>query len=75
VKVAVDEYASTYPNRDKGWTVELTPWREARFGGLRKPLTIVQLAVGGLLLLLCVNLAMLLLARRGAEREGGLVPP
>src|SRR6188508_2968948 len=33
VKVAVDEYASTYPNRDKGWTVELTPWREARFGG------------------------------------------
>ena len=72
VKVAVDEYASTYPNRDKGWTVELTPWREARFGGLRKPLTIVQLAVGGLLLLLCVNLAMLLLARRSAEREGGL---
>ena len=35
VKVALDEYARMFPNRDKGWTVELTPWREARFGGLR----------------------------------------
>ncbi len=63
VKVALDEYAQQFPNRDKGWTVELTPWRDARFGGLRKPLTMVNAAVGGMLLLLCVNLAVLLLAR------------
>ena len=69
VKLALDEYAQTFPNRDKGWTVELTPWREARFGGLRQPLTMVQLAVGGMLLLLCVNLAVLLVART-ASREG-----
>jgi predicted permease len=62
-KLALDEYAQAFPNRDKGWTVELTPWREARFGGIRRPLTIVQLAVGALLLLLCVNLAVMLIAR------------
>ena len=70
MKLALDEYARTFPNRDKGWTVELTPWREARFGGLRQPLTMVQLAVGVMLLLLCVNLAVLLLAR--TARASGL---
>lgn len=59
VKAAIDEYASTFPERDQGWTVEIAPWREARFGGLRKPLIIVQLAVVGMLLLLCVSLAVL----------------
>ena len=63
VKVALDEYAQKYPNRDKGWTVELTPWREARFGGMRQPLTMVQLAVGVLLLLVCVSVAVLMRAR------------
>jgi predicted permease len=70
VKSALDEYARTFPNRDKGWTVELTPWREARFGGLRRPLTIVQLAVGGMLLLLCVNVSHLRAARYGGQAQG-----
>ncbi len=63
VKLALDEYAQTFPNRDKGWTVELTPWREARFGGLRQPLTMVQLGVGVMLLLVCVSVAVLMRAR------------
>ena len=63
VKVALDEYAQKFPNRDKGWTVELTPWREARFGGMRQPLTMVQLAVGVMLLLVCVSVAVLMRAR------------
>ena len=63
VKVALDEYAQKYPNRDKGWTVELTPWREARFGGMRQPLTMVQLGVGVMLLLVCVSVAVLMRAR------------
>ena len=63
VKVALDEYAQKFPNRDKGWTVELTPWREARFGGMRRPLTMVQLAVGVMLLLVCVSVAVLMRAR------------
>ncbi|MEO6239427.1 MAG: ABC transporter permease [Vicinamibacterales bacterium] len=63
VKVALDEYAQKYPNRDKGWTVELTPWREARFGGMRQPFRMVQLAVGVMLLLVCVSVAVLMRAR------------
>lgn len=62
-KVALDEYAQKYPDRDQGWTIELTPWREARFGGLRRPLTMVQLAVGVMLLLVCVSVAVLMRAR------------
>ena len=63
VKVALDEYAQEYPNRDKGWTVELTPWREARFGGMRQPFRMVQLAVGVMLLFVCVSVAVLMRAR------------
>ncbi len=63
VKVALDEYAQKFPNHDQGWTVELTPWREARFGGMRQPLTLVQLGVGVMLLLVCVSVAVLMRAR------------
>jgi putative ABC transport system permease protein len=63
VKVALDEYAQKYPDRDQGWTVELTPWREARFGGMRQPFRMVQLAVGVMLLLVCVSVAVLMRAR------------
>jgi predicted permease len=63
VKVALDEYAQKYPGRDKGWTVELTPWREARFGGMRRPLTMAQLGVGVILLLVCVSVAVSIRAR------------
>jgi hypothetical protein len=63
VKLAVDEYEQKFPNRDEGWTVELTPWREARFGGMRRPFTMAQLAVGVMLLLVCVCIAVLMRAR------------
>ena len=63
VKVALDEYAQKFPNRDQGWTVELTPWREARFGGMRRPFTMAQLAVGVMLLLVCVSVAVVMRAR------------
>jgi putative ABC transport system permease protein len=62
-KAALDEYAQKYPNRDKGWTVELTPWREARLGGMRQPFRMVQLAVGVMLLFVCVSVAVLMRAR------------
>jgi predicted permease len=63
VKAAMNEYAQQFPNRDEGWTVELTPWREARFGGMRRPFTIAQMAVGMLLLLVCVSVSVLMRAR------------
>jgi hypothetical protein len=62
VKVARDEYALKFPNRDEGWTVELTPWREARLGAMRRPFTMAQLGVGVLLLLVCVSVAVLMRA-------------
>jgi putative ABC transport system permease protein len=61
-KVALDKYVQQYPSSE-GWTVELTPWTEARFGGLRQPLTMVQLGVGVILLLVCVSVAVLMRAR------------
>jgi predicted permease len=63
VKVALDEYAQKFPGRDEGWTVELTPWREARFGGMRRPFTMALLGVGVMLLLVCVSVAVLMRAR------------
>ena len=62
VKVALDEYAQKFPNYE-GWTVELSPWREARFGGMRRPLTMAQVGVGVMLLLVCVSVAVLMRAR------------
>src|SRR4029453_12567519 len=73
VKAALDEYAQTFPNRDEGWTVELTPWREARFGGMRRPLTMAQLSVGVLLLLVCVSVAVLMRARTVLGERSGVL--
>lgn len=67
VKTVLDEYAATFPTRDRGWTLELTGWRDARFGGLRQPLTLVQLAMGAILLLLAVSVGLLLRARTAAD--------
>jgi len=80
VKVALDEYAQKFPNLDEGWTVELTPWREARFGGMRRPLAMAQLGVGVLLILVCVSLAVLMRARtvlgeRSAVLASRQIPP
>lgn len=63
VNAAMAEYAEMFPGRDEGWTVQLAPGREAKFGGMRQPLTMAQLAVGAMLLLLCVNVAVALHAR------------
>jgi predicted permease len=63
VKIALDAYAQTYPGRDEGWAVELTPWRQARFGGMVRPFAMAQLAVAVMLLLVCVSVSVLMRAR------------
>jgi hypothetical protein len=73
VKLALDEYAQQFPGRDEGWTVELTPWREARFGGMVRPFRMAQLAVGVLLLLLCVSVAVLMRARTVLGERSGVL--
>ncbi|ODS58114.1 MAG: hypothetical protein ABS36_04305 [Acidobacteria bacterium SCN 69-37] len=72
VKTVLDEYVQQYPSLE-GWTVELTPWREARFGGLRQPLMLVLQGLGALLFLVCVSVAVLMRARTVlGERSGAL---
>ncbi len=62
--------AQEYPATNRGWELGLQPLREARVAGVRGSLLLLTAAVGLVLLVVCINLANLLLARgarQGAE--------
>jgi predicted permease len=62
--------AATLPAKEKATlSAVLTPWQEDLVGGTRKPLTILLGAVAGLLLVGCVNIANLLLARAAGQKQ------
>lgn len=62
--------ASTLPADEKATlSTAVTPWQEDLVGGSRKPLVILLCAVAGLLLVGCVNIANLLLARAAGQRQ------
>ncbi len=62
--------AATLPANEKATlSAVLTPWQEDLVDGSRKPLMILLGAVAGLLLVGCVNIANLLLARAAGQKR------
>jgi predicted permease len=62
--------ATTLPAKEKATlSAVLTPWQEDLVDGSRKPLMILLGAVAGLLLVGCVNIANLLLARAARQKR------
>jgi len=61
--------ANLYPTEDKGWSIALQPMQDALVGSTRSVLLILLGAVGMVLLIACVNITNLLLARNAARQR------
>jgi putative ABC transport system permease protein len=59
--------AAAYPNTNTGWGVEVSSLQESLVGSTRRPLVILLGAVVCVLLIACVNVAALVLARSAAR--------
>jgi predicted permease len=68
LKAISTRMAAQAPTAYSGWTVEMTPLRTIIVGDIDRALFVILAVVGAILLIVCVNLANMLLAR-GATRS------
>ena len=61
--------AATYPATNDGWTMAVTPLMDQVMGGYREAFGALLTAVGVLLLVACVNIAGVFLARNATRRH------
>lgn len=70
LRIIANRLAGEYPDQDGGRSVDLRPLRDQIVGDTRATLAMLMAAVTAILLIACVNVAHLLLARAAArERE------
>ncbi len=69
MKAIASSLTAEIPRFDTGWTVRLLPIRDDVSGDMRPALAVLSGAVGFVLLIVCVNVANLLLARGMARRQ------
>src|SRR5262249_48233109 len=64
-----DRRAAAFPETNRGWAVTVRPLHDQTVGSMRMPLLLLLGGVGVVLLITCVNVTNVLLARAGARRQ------